>query len=75
MIVLKIRAPWLPPKMSRCGGEPAGRGRRLKNSARTGTPVICALRKYFVASGKLTAAALTNPPTMRFAMPGYAFGS
>ena len=75
MSVLRMRAPWLPPKTSRCGGAAAGRGARRKKSSRTGIPVTCGVAKIFAAAAKFTAAALTRLPTRRLASPGKAFGS
>ena len=75
MASLSARAPWLPPKTSKWGAAVITRGGSAKNSGRTGMPVTCALRKCAAAGGKLTAAALTRLPMMRFARPGAALGS
>ena len=75
IVSLKTSAPLLPAVTSNLGGTPTGLGGSAKISARTGTPVASALRKYFSVCSKFTAAALTHRPSQRFVIPGTAFGS
>ena len=75
IVSLKISAPLLPAVTNSLGGTPTGLGGRAKISARTGTPVTSALRKYLAVCSKLTAAAFTHRPSQRLVIPGTAFGS
>src|SRR5579871_316552 len=68
-------APWLPPKTSNVGCDPAGRDAIEKKAARTGTPVTRQFGKYRQVCWKCTAAADTQRATTRLANPGTTLGS